>query len=230
MTFKADTKELKQFERDLYALNKRGFPYAIKNSLDALAFDARKEWQGEIRSEMTLRNKFTEGSIRVEKASGNNLQSMRSVVGSIAPYMATQEHGGDVKGKSGNKAIPTDSARSGKSHSRLVTRPNKMARIQLAARKGKTQKQRNAIQVSEAKRTGSKFAYLEVGAKRGIFRVTGGKRRSRLELIQSLTHTVAKVPKNPTMVTAVERAVRGVGSHYRKALVFQLEKARTWKR
>ena len=41
-----------------------------------------------------LKNKWTEGSVRVEKAVGTRIDVMESVVGSGLEYLNTQEHGG----------------------------------------------------------------------------------------------------------------------------------------
>lgn len=228
---KVDTRELEHYQEDLAALNRRGLPYATRKTLNDLAWKSRSEWQAEIARTFTLRNQFTERSIRVEQAKGANTRDQQSVVGSVAQYMLTQEEGGVLHGKSGqSKPVPTTAARIGGSEKKVVSRPNRMSRIQLRARRGQSQAQRNAIQVMQAQRAGSKFAFIEKGSKRGIFRVMGGKRSLRLRLIQNLSHSTVTIKRQTTMQPAVQRALLWGPSFYRDALQAQLLRAKTYKR
>lgn len=234
MTVKADTRELKRFQKDLIQLNRKGIPYAVKNSLNSLAFDARSEWQEGLRREFTLRNKFTESSIRVEKARGLDMRSMESRVGSIAPYMENQEEGGERrKGGKYGPPIPTNDARTGKSPKKLVARPNKMSRINLAAKglsKFKTKRQKIAVAASMAKRGGSKYAMIPLKNSEGIYKLSGGKRKLRMRMVWSMAKRSVFVPPNPTMKPAVTRAESRFLGHYKDALKSQLKLAQTWKR
>src|SRR5688500_5442350 len=103
-------KGLKELVRDLKTAREKALPYAVKTSLNTAAFEARKVWQGEIRRSFTNRNAFTERSVLVERASGNDARRMFATVGSTAPYMGTQEEGGTVKGRGKRKAIPGPAA------------------------------------------------------------------------------------------------------------------------
>ena len=226
-----DTRQLKRFEADLIALNKRGLPYATRKAVNGLAWRARSEWQDAISKTFTLRNQFTARSIRVEQAKGSIIRNQQSVVGSVAPYMLTQEQGGMLTGKGGqSKPVPTTAARIGKAQKKLVSRPNRMGRIQLKARRGKSQSQRNAVQIAQAKKSSSKFAYLEKGGKRGIFKVGGGKRSTRLTLVQVLSHRTVAIKRKRTMQPAVTKALKWGPAFYGQALQEQLLRARTFKR
>jgi hypothetical protein len=226
-----DLRQLKQFERDLEALHKRGLPQATRQAVNDLAWKARAEWQEELKESFTLRNQFTGRSIRVEPARSSKITDQQSVVGSVAPYMLTQEEGGVLTGKGGaSKPVPTTAARIGKSEQRLVSRPNRMQSIRLQARHGQGERQRNAIQIELAKRSGRKFAYIEKGRKRGIFRVTGGKRATRLTLLQNLSHRSVTIRPQLTMQPAVERALAFGPLFYRDALLAELARARSFKR
>ncbi len=228
--FKIDTRGLKRLEKDLVSLNRRGLPHATRNTLNSMAFDAREEWQGEVRKKMTLRNRYTLSSIQVEKARGTDIRSQRSIVGSVAPYMDEQEKGG-VVGNSGvgtGKAIPTNAARIGRSHDRLVSRPNKVSSIRLAARRGKSQKQRNAIQIQQVKEGKSKFAYLESANRKGIYRVKG-KTRTTITMVQDLSKRKVLIPKNPTMQAAVMRSTLRAPRYYAKELRRQLQMLKSWR-
>ena len=46
-----------------------------------------------------LRNQWTVRTVRVEGARGLDVRTMQSTVGSLAPYLETQEQGGTVRGK-----------------------------------------------------------------------------------------------------------------------------------
>lgn len=228
---KVDTRQLKRFEADLAALTKRGLAQATRQTVNDLAWEARAEWQEEIEKTFTLRNQFTGRSIRVEQTRTLKITAQQSVVGSVAPYMVTQEEGGVIPGQGGAaKPIPTTAARIGKSEKRVVSKPNRMRNIRLEARQGQGKAQRNAIQIELARRSGRKLAYIEKGRKRGIFRVTGGKRRVRLTLLQNLSHRSVSIRPRPTMQPAVERALKVAPSVYQDALLAQLARARTFKR
>src|SRR5690606_34955196 len=73
MRISVDSSDIIRFVKRLDSLNKRGAPHAMRESLNTLAFATRKQWQREIRYELTLRNRWTVNSIRVEKARGSNI-------------------------------------------------------------------------------------------------------------------------------------------------------------
>lgn len=231
MAFRIDTRQLRRFERDLHNLNKRGLPHATRSATNTLAFNARKEWQREIADVHQLRNKHAVWSIRVEKATGTSIRRQRSKVGSVADYMGIQQTGGTLTPRGEAKAIPVDSARIGKSNKRLVSRPNQAQRIKLYARRSGSESRRNADQIYKAKRKGGhRFALIEKHGRKGIFKVKGGKRKTKLELIQDLTHRSARIAPHPTMQPAVLRTMKRRHKVYAKALLYQLRTARTFKR
>ena len=51
-------KGLDRLVDDLRRARKKAIPYAIRDALNGAAFEARKEWQGEIRKTFTIRNTF----------------------------------------------------------------------------------------------------------------------------------------------------------------------------
>lgn len=222
-----DTKELRAFEADLLQLAKRGLPYATRKTINDLAWKAREEWQESLGKTFILRNQFTRRSILVEQARGSKIQEQQSAVGSVAQYMLTQEEGGTLRGRGQSKPVPTVAARVSGSLKKLVSRPNRMSRIQLKARHGNSQAQRNAVQIAQSKKSGSKFVYLEKGAKRGIFRRFGGKRTTRLVLVQNLSHRTVTIRPRETMGPAVQRALLWGPQFYYQALQFQLARAKS---
>lgn len=228
--FDVDTKDLKRYQRDLLKMSREALPYATKQTVNDVAFQARREWQHEITSSFTLRNKFTANSIRVVPTRAKTISQQEAIVGSIAPYMGTQEKGGVIRGKGQGKAIPTKSARVGSSPSRLVRRPNKVSKIKLHNRTGGSERQRNAAQIRKAATSGNKFAYIEKGAKRGIFQVKGRSKGIKLTLIHNLSKPRVTIKPEPTMEPAMKRASKFVPRAYHTALTFQLHRLKTYRR
>ena len=89
-----DTRHLKQFERDLLTYRASAYPYAVRNTLNDLAFGGQGVWRAELGKRLILKNKYTQSSVRVEKATGTKVEKMQSEVGSVADYMDDMERGG----------------------------------------------------------------------------------------------------------------------------------------
>jgi hypothetical protein len=213
-----DLSELDRFRKDLERFRKKAIPYALREAVTAAAFEARKEWQGEIKRSFITRNQFTERSIRVEKARGLDAKRMFAVVGSTAPYMAKQEFGGIDHG-----AIPAPAA-SGESslpRKRLVRRANKLAAIQLARRGKKgSRKQQNAISIRLARKAGKKFVLLRGQRAPAIFKITGGKRKLRVTRIQILAKRPARITAEPTL----QRTLKALGPKMPRIMANALRK------
>lgn len=93
-----------RFKTWLSDLEKKQIPYAISGALNGVAFRAQRAIRANLKKKYTLRNKYTEKSIRVEKAKKNNLQS---IVGTEADYLLEHETGGIFKNKkSRNYSVP----------------------------------------------------------------------------------------------------------------------------
>jgi hypothetical protein len=225
-----DDKQIKRYERDLKAFASRAYPFATRQTVNASAFKAREIAQGNVRANMVTRNKWTERSIQVDKTSTLNVQRQTAIVGSMADYMETQEFGGTEKSSSGKGVAIATSYSAGQEgqrpRTRLPRRPNKMAAIQLQKRrkKGTSRVQQNFIAVREAAASGTKFLYLDLGRRRGIFRVTGGKRKPKIKMVHDLTRSSVAIPKNPWLAPAVRDTERYMPEIYRDALVFQLQR------
>jgi hypothetical protein len=82
-----DVRGINELQRALEQASKRSVPYAARDSLNTLAFEGRKIWQGEMRQALTLRNQFTERRALVERARGYQLKTMEAVLGHTEPYM-----------------------------------------------------------------------------------------------------------------------------------------------
>ena len=227
MTMTVDASQLHQFENKLRKLNRRGIPFANTETVNRAAFETQKEARRELGDRMTLRNKWSERSILVRKAS---LKTLEAAVGSTQAYMETQELGGreNATGKHG-VAIPTTVAsgegRSGKPRRKLVRRPNKVSNIALSRKaRASSRKQRNVIAVKEAIKTGRRYIFLELQRRKGLFRVYGGKRNPRIEMIHDLSRKSVTIPKNPWLMPVANKQAAALPRYYGQALERQLRR------
>jgi poly-gamma-glutamate capsule biosynthesis protein CapA/YwtB (metallophosphatase superfamily) len=212
----------KEMVRDLAKMRLKAVPFALRNALNTAAFETRNIWQNEIRKTFVNRNKFTVGSIRVEQASTAKLVA---TVGSIADFMATQEDGGTVKGKSGHiKAVPTAAAAGQGRGTRTKTVRGRfyLGAIQVAHPSlSGGRRQRNAIALAVARKQGKKLVMLTrpSGAK-GLFLISGGKRKLKARLIWDMSRTSVHVDAQPTLERSVD-AVKPKLDHMLQAAVQQ---------
>ncbi|HET9954161.1 MAG TPA: hypothetical protein VFQ61_06640 [Polyangiaceae bacterium] len=225
-----DLKDVEKLERDLQLFARKSLPYAASSAANNMAFTARKTWVSEIESTMVLRNRYTLNSLRVEKASPRGtVESIQAVLGSLAPYMAEQESG--AAHQIGNRtAIPTSAAagqQGAKPRTKPVRAPNRLKAIALAPRSHKgPRKQRNAISMRLALAQGKRFVFLELAKGRGLFRITGAKRKPKVQMVWDFSRGSRPIPKNPTLGRTVS-SIQGQGlTFYHEALIEQAKRAR----
>lgn len=223
---KVDLRNTAWLARDLKNLRKSALPYAQKNAVNEAAFEGRKLWQEELQSSFTLRNKFTERSIRVDKA--RSLHNPEAKLGSVASYMDEQEEGTTLT-KTSKHGIPIPTAASSgegkaKIRKRVVRRANRLTNIKFSSRIGNSPKQKNAIAISQAIRTKTKFAFLETSRRKGIFRVTGRLKNPKITMLHDLTRSSVRIPSTPTLSRTLDRLDTRMDGIYRKALLFQLSR------
>ena len=224
---KIDDRQIDRLEKDLKRLKKRALIPAMQDALNDTAFDAMRGAKDNVKQQMITRNTWTQRSIGVNKAT---FKSLQSAAGSREPYMRQQEEGAQkvAKGRHG-VPIPTTEASGepGAKVRRKVTRkPNRMSNIKLRGRKGKNRKQRNLLAVKRAASgKGSRFAFLDLGRRKGIFRVYGGKRKPRPRMVQDLTQKTISTPQNRWLEPAADKARKKMPSFYAKRLEIQLRRA-----
>jgi hypothetical protein len=124
---------------------------------------------------------------------------MVASVGSVAEYLEKQEFGGTGKG-----TIPTPvssgEGRGARPRKRLVRRPNRMGSITLAERRRVAdRRQRNAIAIRAALKSGRKFVFLELERRKGLFRLKGGKRNPQVDMLWDLSRKSVRIRPNPTL-------------------------------
>lgn len=201
-----DERKLQRAVNVLGNFARRGIPHATRNGLNASAFEGRKAWTKEVEKAFTLRNTFTTRSLRVQKARGIDMRKMHSVLGSTADYMAEQETGGTER-KSGKHGVPIPTPTSsgeGRAAKRLrpVRRPNWLPKISLANRGSQTgmhRQQRNAVAIRKARKAGRKYVLLELEKRVGIFRLSGGKRRPKVDMVWDLSQPTVKTKPARTL-------------------------------
>lgn len=229
--FDITTRDVRRMENDLKAFQHKALPFATRNTLNQAAFTAMREARQNVGDDMIERNRYTRQSIRVEQARTLAISRQAATVGSIADYMADQEFGAThVKTGKEGVAIPTSysagQGRDAQPRTRLPRKPNKMANIQLRNRskKGASRKQQNLIAVKTAAANGHKYVFLDLGRRKGIFKVTGGKRRPKVQMVHDLTRQSVTIPRNPWLFPAVERTKPQVQRLYADSLRFQLRR------
>lgn len=242
---KWENKDVKKLEKDLRDFAKRSYPFAVKETLNALAWDARRNAQIKVAQDMILRNKWTKGSVQVRQVSGLRVNAMESATGSTEDYMRVQEMG-DVERKKGKHGLSIPTAYSAgqekaRPRTRLPRRANRLANIQLRRfrARGKNTKQRLVSAMNQAVKSNKKFIFLEVGThnvRTGIFKILGGTytgrgwpKGARLKMVYDLSHSFVTIPPSPWLKPSALQANKRVETFYRKALVFQLKRHRLFK-
>lgn len=213
MSIEVKLQGLEKFQRDLETYRKRAIPYAARDGLNGCAFALMREWRREVKSTFTLRNQYTERSIRVERAQGLNLRTMVAITGSVAPYMGDQEQGAVIRGKGKHKAIPGPAAAGqapGGKRTRTVRAINRLSAIHVlhvnATRYGR--RRQNAVAIAVALRKGQRHVLLNRrrGGGRGLFSVWGTRRGVRTRLLWDVSRASVRVDPHPTLQRSLDRS------------------------
>ena len=226
---KVDMKNIRRYEDDLALFARSALPFATKETINRAAKSTRKVGKDFVRGRMTLRNAWTLRSIQVERAHGNVIGSQVSRVGSVAPYMATQEFGGTKRAKGGRGvpiAMPAASGESSLPRRRLPRRANSLADIRLQRLQGTaaSRAQRNLIAMVEAAK-GSRFAFLDLGRRSGIYRIRGSARNPSARKVWDMSRPSVAIPVRPWLEPAVAAIAPRLPAYYNAALLVQLRRA-----
>lgn len=224
----ANTNNMRRMESDLALFARSALPFATKQTINQGAVNTGKVAKDFVRGRMTLRNAWTLRSIQVERARGDSIGGQVSRVGSVMPYMATQEFGG-TKRAQGSRGVPIATpAASGESsipRRRLPRRANSLAAIRLQRSQGvaASRAQRNRMAIAEAA-AGTRFAFLELGRKSGIYRITGPVARPRLTKVWDMGRASVAIPATPWLAPAVAAITPRLPAYYSAALLAQLRR------
>lgn len=228
-----DTKDFGKLSRDLKKYRETALPHAVRDALNGCAFELQRSWREEIGQSFVTRTPFTERSVLVDKAKGGSIRSMQAVTGSRAPYMGDQEEGAVIRGKGKHKAVPA--AVAGGAAGPGVRPKVVLGRFRLGGIKVRDPKvgrfgrrQRNAIALETAARTGNRFALLSKGkGGRAIFEVRRvGRRQFKTRLIWNLDRGSVVVKPEPTMHRSADHNAGAFRKITERALLNQLKRNR----
>jgi hypothetical protein len=208
MKVTVDTRELTKFAKALKDLPAKALPHAARNTLNGAAFAARAEFNQRLGKNLTLRNTFTTRGTIVEKARGTNVNTMQAVLGNTRSYVGEREgNATNVKRGKHGVAVPTPAAAgqggTGK-RTKTIRRKNFLSALSIARRVSGSPKRRNAAALRMAAK-GTGVAYLDLGRRKGLFRVTGSaKRGMRITMLYDLSKPTTEVKARPSMQQAIE--------------------------
>lgn len=201
-------KNLKRFERMLGDMRDTSVKFAQRNTLNDIAFDARKNAVENIKKDFVNRNTFTQRQLRVERAryTGDSAE-----LGHLQEYMEKQENSGK-----GAKYIPSPASagQSNKARKRTksIRKANYMNAIGRAYKVKKiagSLKEQNISYLKQAKEAGAKTVILNKGNGRGIglYRVMGSKRKPKSRLLYTLLKANVPIKKHPWMQPAADKTM-----------------------
>lgn len=220
-----DLSQSKRLERILAGIRQRSVGFAIRNTLNDLAFVARRNLVEKIDHDFVNRNTWTKRSIRVERA---RYTGDHSEVGSTEEYMAKQEFGGR-----GEKYIATGNAsgeggrvRVRERAVRAANRINKLQSAKLPPIPG-TKRRQGYVHLLMAHRRGMKYVVLEnEQGQRGLYRVLGTKQKPKSKLLYMLRKSPVEIKRHQWLQPTTERVQREqVGTLYFVRLRQELARA-----
>lgn len=220
---RSDLSDWRVFENKLDKLRRTSIPYAQAAAVNSAAFATQRAARSELGQEFTLRNRWTQQSIRVNRASPRSARPS-AAVGSVEDYMRTQEFGGirTPPGRTG-VVIPTAEAAGQRGiRTRLPTRRNKLRNITLS-RGGKryaNKRQANAARIAQARRKGGGVVYLDTRRGKAIYRVTS----SRVRMLYDMSRQSVVIPASPWLAPVTRRVAPELPGMYARALRYQLRR------
>lgn len=227
-----DDREIKNFERDLKTFASKAYPFATKQTLNQSARQAMNFAKDHVREKMINRNKFTVQSIRFEQTKTLNVDRQESLMGSTEDYMSDQEFGGVKRSQKGDHVSLSTNYSSGEPLSarrrrRLPRKANKLPNIKLGLGgrvKSKSRLQSNFVKIRMASRLRNKFVFLNLGRRKGIFKVIGKGKKAKVRMLHDMTRRSVVIKKNPWLAPATQKAVERIPEIYFEALKFQMKR------
>lgn len=225
-------RHVKDFTRDLTAISRRSIPFAVRQALNDTAFGARSVAQDVIGTKFIIKNRWTKGSIFVNRATGLDVSNMTAEMGSAMRYMAKQEYGGVKRARGRFKGVPIPTSYSaGQGRQKPRTKPprptNRASRIKFTSVKQNrpgTKKSTQAV-IREAAAKGARYIYLDTGRRKGIYKRLGGKRNPRVEMIVSLTKRAVRIPATRWLAPTIDMVLPTMTNFYIRALQREIDRA-----
>lgn len=175
--------EFRKWKRKLERIGSDLFPQTISETINVVAREAHDDSSRNLQSRFTLRNSFTQRSLRFYASKPkSNWTAINAISGSISPYIALHDAGGDLRPKRG----------------RVVAQPTLYAR---GGSRARTKRRRFYLGQELDKRK------MYVGVPRGTNRPRGiYERKGRgLKLVHSLIHSTIRIEGRHWHTDAVQR-------------------------
>ena len=195
-------------------IHRSAFPSAVKNSLNEVAFNAKKNVPLAAKENFTIRQKnlFNRFTI-IDKAKGFDVNNMVSRVGldgskqkKLTYGLAKQETGGTIIGR---KLIAHDMARTSSSPNKKVKSKNYLGKI-------------NKISTSSNRQRGSKYFTIKKGSKETVFERSS---KSKITPIYNKRQTKnTRVQAKPFISPSALKASANMARIYKKQAEFQFSK------
>jgi hypothetical protein len=212
-----------KFADDLRHFDRKAAREASAKALNRTAKGSALLAKKNVRASMTVRSPWTLRSIRsTQTPPSRKIDNQFVLVGSIQPYMAIQETGGQLKraaagrrlttargSREGNVAHPRRKVAKG----RLATRNIRLSRRSRA--RGGSAGKRAKRQVEAARSKGQKFLYLNLGNDRaGIFQIL----KREIRMVHRIMDRPLAVKPRPWLGPAVDKSRRIAPAVYRLEL------------
>ena len=122
MIFRA-TMQDKAYQAALKSVTKAELPTARSAAINVVARAAHSQSERNIRAKMTLRNKYTLGSLKFYPSKVRSSGAAGyAETGTLSPYLPIQEEGGTVRAKRSRVPVPTLASRSGNKQRVIASR------------------------------------------------------------------------------------------------------------
>jgi len=178
------TDDFASWHRKIERMGAEALPKVVAATVNVVAGAAHSRSRGNLRRDFTLRNTWTERSLRYWKANPKErIGRINAVTGSASPYLPIQEKGGTVRAKKASIPIATKAARGG-TKTRVVLKRYRLGSMG-----------------SLTRRKGGRFFVARIGRKKGVWT----RERKRLLLIQDLSFRSYRVKATGWHSEAVRR-------------------------
>ena len=212
----ADFGELRKMKKSFQFKRPSQVVAAIRTTLNDQSFlTMNVAKKSEIPKRFTVRSRFVQNSVRVQKAVGRNVAAMRALTGSTFPGMRDQELGA----RRSDQEISTTASRVGSTFSKKVrtaNRFNRLSDIERADRfKGSSPEHRITVMLrtlAAQNFKGAMFIRRSKKFKTGIYKFKGRARRARtggtfkpVIMIKDLSKSSIRIPKRPWLEPSTKR-------------------------
>lgn len=226
-------KGVDKLQRALTEISKRSVPFAARDLVNGMAFEGRRIWGLEMQKTLTLRNAYTRSRALVQKASTLRMRDMYASLGHPEDYMRQLEEGGRERADKTFRPIPTEVAAGQAKGSTMPRRKRAVKRANIITKLSKripgggksgSRKSRNARAVRSAIKTGRGLALLDLGKRKGIFRVKGGKKGLNISMLYDLTRRSTPIPRKETLKPTLSKVLFLAPMIAERALQRQLDR------